>query len=308
MKIAAIFVTSLLAIACRAAPVSALDDNDPQLYKRQPLPPSPPPPEAPSLPESSLISKSYDWWERLKTKKSNKPAGGGGSSKAPQSNARLHLGQIPESGVRLNLVNREKKLWEPEPNSEEGVINNNDDPDFNPKPKPSSKTPGKVMIPDFDQQARIIYTGVKDTSPPEAPPLPSKNEGPTPFSWRKTDDNDPSKDLNRAISTSKISPRIGFKLPEFNPGEVSLKHVVQKPKPDYPPEPLLFQAQLRKTLYRDSSKGMDSANNGHTSQEKNTYTPFTSYQQKSSYTKSPPAVPSRPNVKLIQEARMRAGF
>ncbi|KAH6562618.1 hypothetical protein BASA60_011052 [Batrachochytrium salamandrivorans] len=229
MKIAAIFVTSLLAIACRAAPVSALDDNDPQLYKRQPLPPSPPPPEAPSLPESSLISKSYD------------------------------------CGVRLNLVNREKKLWEPEPNSEEGVINNNDDPDFNPKPKPSSKTPGKVMIPDFDQQARIIYTGVKDTSPPEAPPLPSKNE-------------------------------------------VSLKHVVQKPKPDYPPEPLLFQAQLRKTLYRDSSKGMDSANNGHTSQEKNTYTPFTSYQQKSSYTKSPPIVPSRPNVKLIQEARMRAGF
>ncbi|KAH6586833.1 hypothetical protein BASA50_000197 [Batrachochytrium salamandrivorans] len=281
MKIAAILVASLLAITGRAAPTSELADDGLQLYKRQP----PPPPPAPPLPESSPTSKPYDWMAELKGKKSNKLAGESGSAKALQPSGPFQLGQIPEEGVRLKSVNRDKKLWDAESGSEDRVIKNNDDPNFKPKPKSSSKTPGK------------------------APPLPPSNGGRIPSNWRKTADVDSSTKPSSATSASKTNSNIRVKLPDFDPKEVKLKPTTTRKRKSEPPtsEPPSYKSRLRKTPNRNDPKGQD-ADSSDTDEERTGREPSTSHQKKSSQAKTPLKVAPHLKPKPSKEARKKAGL
>ncbi|KAH9259830.1 hypothetical protein BASA82_001233 [Batrachochytrium salamandrivorans] len=313
MKIAAILVISLLAIIGGAAPAPALDDDNLQLYKRQA--PPPPPPPAPPLPLNLDDSKTYDWMAKLKEKKNNKPAGEGGPAKAPQPSGPFQLGQIPEGGFHLKSVNRDKKLWDAEPGSEDGVIKNNDDPDFKPKPKAkpksSSNTPGKVKIPDFDQQSTVVDTDVQDTPPsspssppppppppPPAPPLPPNNGGRIPSNWKKTADADDSTKSSSVITTPKTKPKIGVKLPDFDPSQVKLKPTTRTRKPEPPaPEPPLHKFRLRKTSYRDDPKGRNSENSDTDEEQTGRDSPASRQRKSSPGRTSPKVAPRRLRLK-----------
>ncbi|KAH6592090.1 hypothetical protein BASA50_008236 [Batrachochytrium salamandrivorans] len=275
MKIAAILVISLLAIIGGAAPAPALNDDDLQLYKRQA--PPPPPPPAPPLPLNLDDSKTYDWRAKLKEKKNNKPAGEGGPAKAPQPSGPFQLGQIPEGGFHLKSVNRDKKLWDAEPGSEDGVIKNNDDPDFKPKPKAkpksSSNTPGKVKIPDFDQQSTVVDTDVQDTPPssPSSPPPPPPPPPPAP----------------------PLPPNNGGRIPQ-----VKLKPTTRKHKPEPPaPEPPLHKFRLRKTSYRDDPKGRNSENSDTDEEQTGRDSPASRQRKSSPGRTSPKVAPRRLRLK-----------
>ncbi|KAH6580375.1 hypothetical protein BASA60_002908 [Batrachochytrium salamandrivorans] len=96
MKIAAILVASLLAIAGRAAPMSELADNGLQLYKRQVLPP---------LLEENEPSQSDD---EMEGEASNKPTKGAGFLKSSRLGAALQKIKLPGHGFRSKSADQEE--------------------------------------------------------------------------------------------------------------------------------------------------------------------------------------------------------
>ncbi|KAH9259503.1 hypothetical protein BASA82_001252, partial [Batrachochytrium salamandrivorans] len=227
MKTAAILVISLLAIIGGAAPAPALDDDNLQLYKRQAPPPPPPPPPAPPLPPNFVKSKPNDGTKNVKTTVHNRPAGGSGSSRVSQPNGQSQPMQMPKYSIPFESNESEEKAlgqwikWR--------------------------RTPGKTTASVSSQQFKIVHTGAKGIPLPLSPP-PFRNRNHSPSNWKLPINVGGSKKSSSVATISQTSPSAGGKSPNFDPSQVRLKPVMQKPKPEPPAfEPHLFQIQLRKT-------------------------------------------------------------
>ncbi|KAJ1332583.1 hypothetical protein BSLG_008212 [Batrachochytrium salamandrivorans] len=128
----------------------------------------------------------------------------------------------------------------------------------------------------------------------------------SPPSLRKVVNDDDSKKSSPASITSKSNSEPEVQRPTIDLTKVNLKPVGQRPKPQHIPEPPSYQSQLRKMAHGGSKdQGLTNKN---TDQETDSQEPSTSYQPKSPEVKIPPAVLSRPDLKLIQEARARANL
>ncbi|KAH9269053.1 hypothetical protein BASA83_008929 [Batrachochytrium salamandrivorans] len=248
MKTAAILVISLLAIIGGAAPAPALDDDNLQLYKRQAPPPPPPPPPAPPLPPNFVKSKPNDGTKNVKTTVHNRPAGGSGSSRVSRPNGQSQPMQMPKYSIPFDLMNQRKRPWDNGSNGG-GSVNNNPNPNPNsaPKSRHQPKTPGKTTASVSSQQFKIVHTGAKGIPLPLSPP-PFRNRNHSPSNWKLPINVGGSKKSSSVATISQTSPSAGGKSPNFDPSQVRLKPVMQKPKPEPPAfEPHLFQIQLRKT-------------------------------------------------------------
>ncbi|KAJ1342303.1 hypothetical protein BSLG_003226 [Batrachochytrium salamandrivorans] len=109
------------------------------------------------------------------------------------------------------------------------------------------KTPGKTTASVSSQQFKIVHTGAKGIPLPLSPP-PFRNRNHSPSNWKLPINVGGSKKSSSVATISQTSPSAGGKSPNFDPSQVRLKPVMQKPKPEPPAfEPHLFQIQLRKT-------------------------------------------------------------
>ncbi|KAJ1341310.1 hypothetical protein BSLG_004040 [Batrachochytrium salamandrivorans] len=181
-----------------------------------------------------------------------------------------HLGRAPP--LPLNLDDSKTYDWmaklKEKTISQQGGLSK-------PKAKPNHPIRQERSRSDFDQQPTVVDTDVQDTPPsspssppppppppPPAPPLPPNNGGRIPSNWKKTADADDSTKSSSVITTPKTKPKIGVKLPDFDPSQVKLKPTTRTRKPEPPaPEPPLHKFRLRKTSYhRDDPKGRNSEN------------------------------------------------
>ncbi|KAH9274739.1 hypothetical protein BASA83_002944 [Batrachochytrium salamandrivorans] len=134
-------------------------------------------------------------------------------------------------------------------------------------------------------------------APPPAPPLPPSSGGSSPPSLRKVVNDDDSEKPSSASITPKSDSRPEVQRPIIDISEVNLKPVGQRPKPQHMPKSPSYQFQLRKMAHGGSKDQVSTDKN--TDQETDAQKPSTSYQPKSPEVKIPPAVLSRPDMKLV---------
>ncbi|KAH9259504.1 hypothetical protein BASA82_001253 [Batrachochytrium salamandrivorans] len=115
---------------------------------------------------------------------------------------------------------------------------------------------------------------------------------------RKTADADDSTKSSSATPIPKTKPKIGVKLPDFDPSQVKLKPTTRKHKPEPPaPEPPLHKFRLRKTSYRDDPKGRNSENSDTDEEQTGRDSPASRQRKSSPGRTSPKVAPRRLRLK-----------